>query len=285
MIDGKDGMTRLRTHTLVLPVIAVLVGVVAALALLAVGSAQAPLSGMVFYQADLTGDQVVPPVATPDCDDPGPDGTVRPIMGLERANAGACGVFEAEGEEGGGEIRFRLEAQVPGITQAHIHLGGPAENGPVAAFLFGPADPAVDEIAVSGALTVDDLVGPVAGDWEAFIAGLFAGAYVQIHTEMNPAGALRGQIFVALPAPLAPEPTVGGELPPDPDRPPRLTRLVRRADCRQRAMGGWRTLIDELSVSRRYFRLWPDCSPRASSSLRSREGRASATNGGTPALG
>ena len=220
MIDGKDGMTRLRTHTLVLPVIAVLVGVVAALALLAVGSAQAPLSGMVFYQADLTGDQVVPPVATPDCDDPGPDGTVRPIMGLERANAGACGVFEAEGEEGGGEIRFRLEAQVPGITQAHIHLGGPAENGPVAAFLFGPADPAVDEIAVSGALTVDDLVGPVAGDWEAFIAGLFAGAYVQIHTEMNPAGALRGQIFVALPAPLAPEPTVGGELPPDPDRPP-----------------------------------------------------------------
>jgi hypothetical protein len=35
---------------------------------------------------------------------------------------------------------------------------------------------------VDGTLTVDDLVGPVAGDWEEFISGLFAGAYEQIHT-------------------------------------------------------------------------------------------------------
>ena len=190
-------MTRHRTFALTLPLLAVLVGALAAFTLLAVGSAQAPLGGMVFYEAGLTGDQVVPAVATP-----------------------ATGTFTAEGEEGGNEIRFRLSGQIAGITQAHIHLGPPGENGPVAAFLFGPADPAVDEVAVDGTLTVNDLVGPVAADWDAFIAGLFVGAYVQIHTAANPPGALRGQIFVALPAPLAPEPTVGGELPPDPDRPP-----------------------------------------------------------------
>lgn len=190
-------MIRHRTFALALPLFAVLVGAMAAFGLLVVGSAQAPLGGMVFYDADLRGDQVVPPVAT-----------------------SATGTFTAEGEEGGDEIRFRLSAQIAGITQAHIHLGAPGENGPVATFLFGPADPAVDEVGVSGTLTVDDLVGLVAGDWDGFITGLFAGAYVQIHTEANPPGALRGQIFVALPAPLAPEPIEGSTLPPDPDRPP-----------------------------------------------------------------
>ena len=44
------------------------------------------------------------------------------------------GAFTGEGEEGGTEIRFNLTVSVPGITQAHIHLGGPDENGGVVAF-------------------------------------------------------------------------------------------------------------------------------------------------------
>ncbi len=137
--------------------------------------AQAPLGGIAFYQAELTGDQVVPPVTT--------DGG---------------GTFEAEGEESGTEIRFSLALQVPGVTQVHIHLGSPGENGDVAAFLFGPADPPQDEVNVDGVLTSDDLLGIVAGDWDAFVAALFDGAYVQVHTTANPAGELRGEIFVAL---------------------------------------------------------------------------------------
>jgi len=154
--------------------------------------AQAPLGDEIFPQAEpteqawalflrLTGDQVVPPVAS--------DGT---------------GAFTAEGEEGGTEIRFNLTVSVSGITQAHIHLGGPDENGGVVAFLFGPSDPPQDEVTIDGVLTEADLLGSVAGDWGAFVAALFAGAYVQVDTTSNPAGELRGQILVARPTPPAP---------------------------------------------------------------------------------
>lgn len=117
------------------------------------------------------------------------------------------GEFTASGEEGGDSIDFELRVDGAGITQIHIHLGGPDENGGVAAFLFGPADPPQDGVKVDGTLTEADLIGDVAGDWEAFVAALFTSAYVQVHTVEHPAGELRGQIFVALTTPDA-EPTV-----------------------------------------------------------------------------
>ena len=161
--------------------------------------AQAPLGDEIFPQAEpteqawalflrLTGDQVVPPVAS--------DGT---------------GAFTAEGEEGGTEIRFNLTVSVPGITQAHIHLGGPDENGMVVAFLFGPSDPPQDEVTIDGVLTEADLLGSVAGDWDAFVEALFDRAYVQVHTTSNPAGELRGHLVVARPAPPPVDPDSGSE--------------------------------------------------------------------------
>ncbi len=137
--------------------------------------AQAPLGGEIFYRALLSGDQVVPPVVS-----------------------AGDGEFTARADEGGDSMEFELRVDGTGITQIHIHLGGPDENGGVAAFLFGPADPAQDGVTVSGTLTAADLLGPVAGDWDAFVAGLFAGAYVQVHTVDYPAGELRGQILVAV---------------------------------------------------------------------------------------
>ncbi len=158
--------------------------------------AQAPLGGPLFYQAELTGDSVMPPVAS-----------------------GGSGAFAGEGEERGSEIRFKLTASASGITQVHIHLGGPDENGGVAAFLFGLSDPPVDDVNIDGVLTEADLLGSVAGDWEAFVEALFTGAYVQVHTTDNPAGELRGQIVIALTdSPLDP-----GEGVPDPPGPPPLS--------------------------------------------------------------
>ena len=151
--------------------------------------AQAPLGGPLFYQAELTGDSVVPPVAS--------DGS---------------GAFAGEGEERGSEIRFTLTASASGITQAHIHLGGPDENGDVAAFLFGLSDPPVNDVNIDGVLTEADLLGSVAGDWDAFVEAIFAGAYVQVHTIDNPAGELRGQIVVALPATTV-DPDEGEDVP------------------------------------------------------------------------
>ena len=103
----------------------------------------------------------------------------------------------------GGQLTFNLTATVAGITQAHIHLGAADENGGVVAFLFGPVDPGVGEINVSGTITEADLIGAVEGDFQAFAMALEAGnGYVNVHTEANPPGEVRGQIS------LGPLPTV-----------------------------------------------------------------------------
>ena len=88
----------------------------------------------------------------------------------------------------------------PASRRPTFTWAAPNKNGPVAAFLFGPADPPQDEVVIDGGLTEADLLGPVAGDWRAFVSALFDGAYVQVHTTSYPAGELRGQIFVALTA-------------------------------------------------------------------------------------
>ena len=110
----------------------------------------------------------------------------------------STGTGSFTGTLSGGELSFTLTATVAGITQAHIHLGPADENGGVVAFLFGMVDPAVDEISVSGTITEADLIGAAEGDFQAFAAALRDGnAYVNVHTEANPAGELRGQIAVA----------------------------------------------------------------------------------------
>jgi hypothetical protein len=86
------------------------------------------------------------------------------------------------------------------VTQAHIHIGAPDVNGPVAAFLFGLADPAVnrDGILARGTITEGDLIatgGVFDGTMGALLDDLRAGnAYVNVHTVANPAGEIRGTI-------------------------------------------------------------------------------------------
>ena len=79
---------------------------------------------------------------------------------------------EFTGTLSGGTLSFRLTSDAVGITQAHIHLGAVDANGGVVAFLFGPADPAVDSIDVSGTITAADLIGAVEGDIMAFAQAL-----------------------------------------------------------------------------------------------------------------
>lgn len=88
-----------------------------------------------------------------------------------------------------------------GITQAHIHVGPADGNGPAAVFLFGPADPGSDGLDFSDTVTAASLLGDftAASVVEAIMAG---NAYVNVHTEANPPGEVRGQIFVALPGAL-----------------------------------------------------------------------------------
>lgn len=96
-------------------------------------------------------------------------------------------------------IRYKLAVEnIDQVTQAHIHLGAPGENGPVVAFLFGFVEGGVtvDGVLARGTITEANLVGPLAGmPLSALVEALLSGnAYVNVHTVDHPAGEIRGQI-------------------------------------------------------------------------------------------
>ena len=141
------------------------------------GQAPPPLPPPTSFSATLSGDAVVPPITTI-----------------------ATGGFNAMVTDGA--LDYTLTSDALEITQAHIHLGEPDVNGTVVAFLFGPADPAVDGVLTSGTITVADLLDVLAGDFEAFVASLSNGqTYADVHAAANPAGQVRGQIEPVPPGP------------------------------------------------------------------------------------
>lgn len=112
----------------------------------------------------------------------------------------------------GGALDFKLTvANIRNVVAAHIHLGARGINGPIVAFLFGPAGPGggrTDGVLVGGTITAADLIGPLAGHrLSALLAEMRAGnAYVNVHTDDGldgantgpgdfPGGEIRGQIF------------------------------------------------------------------------------------------
>lgn len=129
------------------------------------------------FEAALSGSEEVPPVET------------------DASGHASFAISEDETE-----LQYSLAvSNISNMTQAHIHLGAPGENGPVVAFLFEQATPgAVSAVALQadGAITSDNLTGPLAGGELAdLIAEIESGnAYVNVHTTQNPAGEIRGQI-------------------------------------------------------------------------------------------
>jgi CHRD domain len=103
-----------------------------------------------------------------------------------------------------------IVANIENVVASHIHVGAEGVNGPVVAFLFGPAAPGggqVEGVLAQGTITADDLVGPLAGQpLSALIAAMRAGnTYVNVHTNDGvdppntgpgdfPGGEIRGQI-------------------------------------------------------------------------------------------
>ena len=141
----------------------------AALLAMVVGPAPARAQGLEAF-AELNGANMTPPVETE-----------------------ARGTATARLE--GLAVVYTLTVKVRGVTEAHVHLGGPGERGEVVAVLFGPVKAGVDGIEVSGTLTIGDLLGPSAGDPLGFLIALQDGnAYVDVHTLAYPQGEIRGQI-------------------------------------------------------------------------------------------
>ncbi len=132
------------------------------------------------FSANITGDSEVPPVTT-----------------------NATGSAEFELNDDGDEMSYDLEVEdIEGVLFAHIHQGSESENGPIVVTLFNATDGPTDEIdgtLESGTFTSEDFEGPLQGQNMTDLTDAIEGgqAYVNVHTEVNPPGELRGTIDVA----------------------------------------------------------------------------------------
>ena len=84
------------------------------------------------------------------------------------------------------------------VTMAHIHSGKTGENGPVVVWLFNSTTPSgpMNGMLSQGNIRSNDLVGPLKGKQMSDLVKLIddGQAYVNVHTEPNPKGEIRGQL-------------------------------------------------------------------------------------------
>ncbi|WP_247730922.1 CHRD domain-containing protein [Halovivax limisalsi] len=110
--------------------------------------------------------------------------------------------------EDGSEMEYALlVSAIEDVTQAHIHLGGAGENGPVAVWLYPDpeaTEPELQEgrfdgVLATGTFTEEHLTDAVeGGTMDALLEAIEGGgAYVNVHTEEYPAGEIRGQLTSA----------------------------------------------------------------------------------------
>lgn len=96
-------------------------------------------------------------------------------------------------------------AGIEDVTMAHIHQGATGENGPVAQWLHPGSEPdqepqrlvgRFDGVLQEGTFSANDFVGPLSGEDIATLVewGDQGEAYVNVHTESNPDGEIRGQL-------------------------------------------------------------------------------------------
>lgn len=101
--------------------------------------------------------------------------------------------------EGGESIKYDVNVTgMDKVTAAHIHNAPKGENGEVIVTLF-KADSPTGQISGSlanGSITASNLEGQMQGSpFRDIIRALELGeAYVNVHTEKNPNGEIRGQI-------------------------------------------------------------------------------------------
>lgn len=82
------------------------------------------------------------------------------------------------------------------VNAAHIHEGGPEDTGGIIVSLFSGAETQVNGELVQGTITAGDLIGTLqGGTLQDLIELIEAGnAYVNVHTDQNPGGEIRGQL-------------------------------------------------------------------------------------------
>jgi hypothetical protein len=99
----------------------------------------------------------------------------------------------------GSALHYRLiVVGLDNLTASHIHLAPAGQNGGVVAFLYngGLIEGTHSGMLAEGTITAANLLGALAGQpLSALVEALSSGgAYVNVHTQQNPGGEIRGQI-------------------------------------------------------------------------------------------
>ncbi|HEX5976839.1 MAG TPA: CHRD domain-containing protein [Nitrososphaeraceae archaeon] len=132
------------------------------------------------FDARLTGESEVPPVQT---------------------NASGFADLDVEMEDGQRVVDYHLYiSDIERVTQAHIHQGNSSENGLIIVPLFNastPTGPVTGQLA-EGHITSANFVGPLQGKQLDDLIALMQNetAYVNVHTEQNPQGEIRGTVLL-----------------------------------------------------------------------------------------
>ena len=93
-------------------------------------------------------------------------------------------------------IDFYVNATgIQAVTQAHIHSGSPGENGPIVVTLF-TLNPVQNGVSINGSIAANNLEDTMQGKTVAELIDAIKSntTYVNVHTEQNPNGEIRGQL-------------------------------------------------------------------------------------------
>lgn len=141
------------------------------------------------YSASLSGQSEIPSVNTQASGEATFDSS---------AQAAALGSAAAAASSSN-QMAYEINVQnIDQVTAAHIHMGNDDENGPIVVTLFDPETPTgeINGELANGTITSQDLEGPLAGMQLSDLVDLFdtGEAYVNVHTQTNPDGEIRGTI-------------------------------------------------------------------------------------------
>lgn len=119
---------------------------------------------------------------------------------LRTVDTSAIGVAEFRlGQDN--SIMYRINVtDIENVTAAHIHRGQVGENGPVIVTLFKedtPTTAMTTGVLSEGNITATNLEGPMAGQLLSNLTSAMQNeqTYVNVHTQQNPNGEIRGQIL------------------------------------------------------------------------------------------
>ena len=115
------------------------------------------------------------------------------------SNSTGVALFEQSTGDDGQEVAYSVNLTgFDDIVAAHIHSGNEGENGSIVATLSEgeEADGDSVELQFTGDIQSNDLEGPLEDSDIADLVDLMnnGSAYVNVHTEIYPDGAIRGQI-------------------------------------------------------------------------------------------